>query len=204
MVCGTTAFKEAHKKLLLMDPYMITMASGATFDRERGIFFLEYCGEPYQVLLQEGQVLKGGAGEEVSYNDCTLILQYLAYASGLPPRGRWLSFLELPEGILHYAPFQIDALNPLARTFGADPDDFFAATAQFKGTPMQMGDAAAVLPVLPKIPLAFVIWLGDDEFPAKANVLFDAVSPTHLSTAALWVLGIEAAKKVIGKAKKLD
>ncbi|MHB1042878.1 MAG: DUF3786 domain-containing protein [Eubacteriales bacterium] len=199
-MCGTSAFKEAHKILLTLVPRSIAMASGAGFDEKRGLFFLEYCGEMHEISLVEGTVTRCGSPEEVSYNDRTLILQYLAFSSGLPPRGRWLSFLDLPEGILHYAPFQKDALSPLAVTFGADPGGFLAAAARLKGAPAAMGNVAAVIPALPKIPLAVILWLGDDEFPAKAVVLFDSVSPTHLSTAALWVLGVEVARKLIGAA----
>lgn len=183
---------------MTMEPRSVAMASGAGLDEKRGVFFLEYCGEMYEVNLTAGIVTRCGSPEEVSYNDRTLILQYLAFSSGLPPRGRWLSFLELPEGILHHAPFQTNALFPLAMTFGESPGAFLAAAARLKGTPAAMGDVAAVIPALPKIPLAVVLWLGDDEFPAKANVLFDSVSPTHLSTAALWVLGVEVAIKLIG------
>lgn len=199
-MCGNTAFAEAHKKLLQMDPLMVAMASGAAYRQEEGLFSLEYCGEPYTVHRREGTVRRDRSPDQVPYNDRTLIMQYLVYSSGLPPRGRWLSFLELPEGELHYAPFQVDALDPLARTFGNDIELFLTTAVHFKATPIRMGDAAVVLPAFPKIPLAFVLWAGDDEFPARANILFDAVSPTHLSTAALWVLGIEAARKMIERA----
>ncbi|MFW0861189.1 MAG: DUF3786 domain-containing protein [Dethiobacter sp.] len=36
-----------------------------------------------------------------------------------------------------------------------------------------------------------------DEFPAAADILFDAVAQTYLPTASLYVLGIEAAKRLI-------
>lgn len=196
-MCGTNAFDEAMKKLRMMDPAAVAMASGAIYDPEGDVFILEYCGGKYRLDRSAGHVFRVESGSRVPYNDRTLIVQYLAESSGLPPRGRWLSFLELPEGIHHYAPFQTDALFPLAERFGSSPGNFLKAAAPLKGEQIQMGDVAVVIRALPKIPLAVVLWLGDEEFPARCNILFDAVSPTHLTTAALWVLGVEVARKML-------
>jgi hypothetical protein len=133
----------------------------------------------------------------VPFNDRTIILQYLCGASGLPPRGRWLSFLELPDGDHHYAPFQTDASNPLARTYGARFAEFRHAALTLGGREIELGDLSYSIPALPKLPLAVVLWEGDEEFPARSNILFDAVAPTHLTTAALWILGIELAHKML-------
>jgi hypothetical protein len=200
-MAGTDAFKEALKVFLSQDPAAVAMASGAHYDPERGVFSLDYCGGKYEIDHSSGLISGVASNGEVPYNDRTLIMQYLAGSSGLPPRGRWLSFLELPEGIHHYAPFQTDALNPLAEKFGRNAESFLGAAASLKGNPLKLGDVAAVIPALPKIPLAVMLWLGDDEFPAKCNILFDAVAPTHLSTASLWVLGVELAGKLIASVR---
>lgn len=46
--------------------------------------------------------------------------------------------------------------------------------------------------------MAFVLWSGDDEFAPQANILFDAAAPLYLTTAALWVLGVEVSRKLRG------
>lgn len=200
-MCGTNAFQEALKIFLTMEPTAVAMSSGAQYVQGRGVFKLSYCGENYEIDCPTGVVSKLGFEGNVPYNDRALIMQYLVQSSGLPPRGRWLSFLELPEGILHYSPFQTDALFPLAERFGRDPAGFLKAAAVLKGEQIKMGNVAAVFPVLPRIPLVVMLWLGDDEFPAKCNILYDAVSSTHLSTASLWVLGVEFAKKLMEAGK---
>jgi len=198
MIKQLNALNEARLKFksLIAEPELITLRTGATFDNNKKIFSLTYFGQDYLIDFA-GNVYKQGNCKEVSYNDHTLILQYLCSASGLPPRGKWLSFLELPYGALHNAPFYTDALKPLAEAFGTRMDDFYRATKHLGGTPVNMGDAGAIIPALPKLPLAVTIWSGDDEFPPRANILFDSVAPTHLTTAALWVLGVELAHKLI-------
>ena len=39
--------------------------------------------------------------------------------------------------------------------------------------------------VLPRIPLTFVIWAADEEFPARASILFDETTGSHLLLDAL-------------------
>ncbi|MFZ5651253.1 MAG: DUF3786 domain-containing protein [Bacillota bacterium] len=197
MCSPVNAYHEAVKKFLTLDPADIAARSGAVFDQSRNTFDIVYFGIKYKADTA-GRVWRADApGEEVPFNDRTLIVQYLCESSGLPPRYSWLSFLELPEGIHHYAPFQTDATTPLAQAFGTYPDSFAEAALSLGGQPLTLGDYSFHIPALPKIPLAVVLWEGDDEFAAKSNILFDSVSPTHLTTAALWVLGVELAHKMI-------
>ncbi|MFZ5634617.1 MAG: DUF3786 domain-containing protein [Bacillota bacterium] len=197
MCSPVNAYQEAVKKFIDLDPEDIAARSGARFDSGGQRFEIMYFGSLY-MAGRDGRVWRADdPGAEVPYNDRTLILQYLCEASGLPPRGVWLSFLELPDGAHHYMPFQTDATGPLARIFGSRPESFVDAAVNFGGSPLSMGDYSFYIPALPRIPLAVVLWEGDDEFPPKSNILFDSVSPAHLTTAALWVLGVELAHKLI-------
>lgn len=189
------AFTEALKVFFTLSPQDVALRSGAAYREEEGVFVVRYFAREYTVNLA-GRVA-GPDGSEPPFNDRTLIVQYLCSASGLPPRGRWLSFLELPEGSHHYAPFQTDATIPLAKRFGRDKEGFSGAARALGGTPLPLGDAGFSIPAFPRLPLAVVLWEGDEEFEAKTSILFDAVAPASLSTAALWVLGVEMARKML-------
>ena len=52
-----------------------------------------------------------------------------------------------------------------------------------------MGDASYGFRALPQVWLAAVLWLGDDEFPASARMLFDETSSHYLATDLLATLG---------------
>ena len=196
------AYHEAVKFFVDLSPEDVVARSGASYDEALGVYTVKYFGASYFVD-SKGAVSREDLGpQEVPFNDKTLILQYLNSASGLPPRGRWLSFLELPDGAHHYVPLQIDATNPLAEIFGFSAGDFIKAALSLGGTPVSMGHYAYIIPALPKLPLVVMLWEGDDEFAASCNILFDAVAPTHLTTAQLWVLGVELARKMIGHFNK--
>lgn len=194
-VCNiVTAYQEAVRVFRGLDPVDMAGRSGAKCEGD--LLLINYFGREH-VVDRAGRVTL--EGKPVSYNDKTLILQYLCSASGLPPRGKWLSFLELPSGSHHYGPFQADGTAPLARRFGQDTGVLHQAAQKLGGQPIEVGDVGYRIPALPKLPLAVILWEGDEEFPAQANILFDSVAPTHLSTAALWVLGVELATKLLAE-----
>ncbi|MGQ9558439.1 MAG: DUF3786 domain-containing protein [Desulfurispora sp.] len=197
MCSPLTAFTEAREQFLGLDREEMARRSGALYIAEQDCLQIAYLGSVYTVSSGGQVALAAAPQREVPYNDRTLILQYLVQSSGLPPRGRWLSFLELPDGIHHYEPLKIDAMQPLARAFAGRLEQLDAAAHALGGRPISMGDRAFSFAALPKIPLAVVFWDGDDEFPARSNILYDAVAPAHLTTAALWVLGVELAHKLI-------
>ncbi len=191
------AYQESLKKFAETDPEDAAARAGARYNKDGRRLEIIYFGSLYMVE-SGGRVWRASApGEEVPFNDRTLILQYLCQSSGLPPSGAWISFRELPGGYHHYAPLQTDAIFPLARVFGSCPEGFEDAARSLGGRPIPMGDRAFIIPALPKIPLAVVIREGDDEFEASSNMLYDSASQTHLTMAALWVLGVELAHKMI-------
>lgn len=199
MCSPLTAFTEARKQFLRLDRKEMARRSGALYMAEQDCLQVSYLGSVYTVSAGGQVTLAGAPQRAVPYNDRTLILQYLVQSSGLPPRGRWLSFLELPDGPHHYEPLKIDAMQPLARAFAGRLEQLDAAAHALGGRPISMGDRAFSFAALPKICLAVVFWDGDDEFPARSNILYDAVAPAHLTTAALWVLGLELARKLIAQ-----
>ncbi|HBV96770.1 MAG: hypothetical protein JL50_15680 [Peptococcaceae bacterium BICA1-7] len=191
------AYQEALKRFARIDPVDAAARSGAAYDSHNKNFEIIYLGNSYRVDLA-GKVWRADHPEgEVPFNDRTIIVQYLCEASGLPPRGTWISFLELPDGAHHYVPLQTDATGPLAEMFGDCPEKFSEAAEKYGGRPIELGDYSYYIPALPKLPLAVVLWEGDDEFKARSSILYDSVSASHLTTAALWVLGVELAKKMI-------
>jgi hypothetical protein len=193
-----TAHTAAVNNFLAADPDKMVQKSGAVYSDDGNSIIISYYAQKHFVSIANGQVTTAD-NRQVSYNDATLILQYLKQCSGLPPRNRWLSFLELPQGIHHHVPFIKSACEPIRDAFGSNPGLFLQQTEKLGGKPIDMGDAAALIPAFPKLPLAAILWEGDDEFPARATILFDSIAPYQLTTAALWVLGCELAKKLVSQ-----
>lgn len=88
--------------------------------------------------------------------------------------GRWVPFREVP-GAAPFAPaFDRTVLKPLAATFSGHLPELRRAAEALGAAPLQSGDAGFQLEAFACIPLQYLFWDGDDEFPAQANVLFDS------------------------------
>ena len=175
--------------------------SGAEPCGESGLV-IRYGGKLYQVQYPEGEISPFEAkehGDRVEITDRILILQYLTEVCGVQPSGRWISFRELPSGNNHYAAFKLEAMDPLAKRFGSSPAEFELACLNLGGKKLAMGDLAFAIPVFPRLQLTFILWLADEEWPARVNILFDATASMHLGTESLNVLGNNISEKILSE-----
>jgi hypothetical protein len=119
----------------------------------------------------------------------SLILTYLYTADGTPPADRWVGFRELPNGLFYAPAFQGYTGAVLVRDLDGAVERFRQASQQLGGAAVPIGDAGYAFQVLPRLKLAAVMWSGDDEFPAQAQVLFQETAPHYLITDGLAIVG---------------
>lgn len=199
-MCSRNALPVVLEDFASRDPREMADLSGAAF--QDNTIFLRYCNLPLEVTHPQGEInflergknskIEGRSPEGLSSDEKVVILQYLTRASGLPVRGQWLSFLDLRGGQLHWKPFQKEALEPLAKKFYNKKDLFLKLAFEHGGSLLEQGDAGVVIPVFPRIPLAFILWDGGEEFVPRSTILYDSVAETYLTTAGLYVLGIQS------------
>lgn len=77
---------------------------------------------------------------------------------------------------------------PLVERFGRDLPGFKKASENLGGEPLDMGDVAYKFSPLPKIPLYYLLWEGDEEFEPRLSILFDRSIESHLPADAIWGL----------------
>lgn len=155
-----------------------------------GGFFLEFLGRNLRVDVGKRGLFEAGEGGDRPLDRPLLelvVLVYLLFAGDAVERDDVVGFRDLREGHFFRGPHVLPTAR-LAKRFGSDLDEFRTAVAALNGQPMEMADAAAKLRPLPKIPLYFLLWEGDDEFPAEASVLFDRSIEDHFSADAIWGL----------------
>ena len=146
------------------------------------------------------------AGEEpdgpaLSVFDTAMLLYYLVSADGSAMANRWIGYRELPDGAFYANAFQGYSGNRLAHSFGARPQAYVSA-AQVLGGMLQDGlpGLAYAFQPLPRIRLATVLYPGDEEFPARGSVLFDAAASHYMPTDGLALLGSGIVSRLIKKA----
>jgi len=175
-----------------LEPHQTAVRAGVSFSEQGSAsaqFQVPYLGKIYEVDWPAGTVRLSGNLHEADIATRILLLHYLLTADGTPLASKWIAFRNLPGGLGYEAAFQGRASARLARAFGTDSQPFKVAARNLGGERLSFGDASYLFRVLPRVWLAVVLHLADEEFPASANILFDAASSHYLPTEDLAVLG---------------
>lgn len=150
---------------------------------------LTFLGRDIRVTWPDGQVSDAATGAELPLWEQVIVLHYLSGTGEVPVGGEWIAYAQVP-GAAFYAPaFQQRTNVPLAQAFGDDPSRLHAAGRPLGAETYELGDAALIVPVLPKLPMAVVVHGGDEEFPADAKLLYDVTVSDYLDLEDIAVLG---------------
>ena len=168
------------KELQSLKPEDVCCRASVRFD-EKGFYVVPFMDKEYHVYPNEERV-QGPTGDMlVSDSEFSLLLlTYLISAQDVFFGGRWVSEHDLPGGDLFFrGPHQLPTADLIAR-FGKDPEKLLEIGKTLGGKRLpEYGDVGLEFQVLPKIPVACVLWAEDEEFPARASVLFDPSLTSH-------------------------
>jgi hypothetical protein len=190
----------ARAKLRVLDRAAVAERSGAALDRE-GNLRLEFLRREYVIDQADWTVKRADDGTAPPAIMQSLILTYLYMSDGAPSSDRWVGFRELPNGLFYAQAFQGYTGAELVRALDGDVAAFKLAGARLQGAPLALGDAGYAFQVLPRLKVAVLMWAGDDEFPAQAQVLFQESAPHYLITDGLAILGSLAVGQIVKAAK---
>ncbi|MDP2953478.1 MAG: DUF3786 domain-containing protein [Chloroflexota bacterium] len=183
------AYGKALQEMKLISPYVTASQSGALFDGEK--FRLPFFHRTFLISFPEIKVEEMGAQAAPPHWIQTLLFHYLLNARGMAVADQWIAYRNLPGAQLFEAKFQQNAIRPLVQAFGHDIEGFRRAGEALEGTPMsRTGDAAFRFLAFPLVPMASILYLGDDEVQPSVTILFDASAPSYLPTDDLYVTGI--------------
>jgi hypothetical protein len=170
-------------------------------DASSGLFRILFLGTIYLAHWPGGTAQRAADQQDADIATHILLLHYLLGADGNPVEGEWIAFRNLPGGLGYDAAFRRRASLRIARAFGTNRQAFETAAQALGGEQLAFGDASFLFRALPRVWLAVVLNLADDEFPADANVLFNATASHYLPTEDLAVLGGMLARRLIKAAQ---
>jgi len=159
------------------------------YDSDRSCYIIEVLDDMFQVFPGRRTIERVGERTADLWIELRLmILQYLNDAVSIPLTGRWVTEKELKNGEMFFrGVHSLETVKrPLEERFGNRPEAFRSAGESLGGRPVGLGDVGMRLQPLPRVPVAFVLWVADDEFPAALNILFDSTVENHLALDTLW------------------
>ena len=116
-----------------------------------------------------------------------VVLVYLLKAASVPLTGELISVSDLKDAHFFQGPHELKTDSLLER-FGADFEAFHAAALHLEGKKIKMADAACRLLPLPRIPIYYLLWQGDEQFAPRLSILFDRSIEQLLAADAIWGL----------------
>jgi len=180
------------------NPQNLAFLSGVEFHGAgTGGFSLPLFGRIVNVSYPDLVACDAETGASLPVAIQALLLYYLNIADGTPLEGRWVAFADLPDGRFYNQAFQGYTGQELARHFGNDLGTFERAARKLDGMKLGYGDAAFAFHILPRVMLAVVYHLGDEDFPATCQILFDASASHYLPTDVCAILGSMLTRKLL-------
>lgn len=132
------------------------------------------------------------------YSDCHVIpwvtvplLDYIITSTGANPSGIWVPLRELPDGSVRDLMFWQKCITPLKQIADDHFDLFRDVLSIFGGKDVDTGfdvDVAAVVHLLPKVPLLISYIKPEEEIPSQLNIFFDTTATEHLDMELLYIL----------------
>jgi hypothetical protein len=198
------AYEIAVKQLAEADLEQQCRNSGANYQRidAKPLVTLDYLNRSYQISLPDIEISLAGSDEEVPLKDKILLLHYLLQAKGTPPAAKSITYKELPEGIVYFRTFHKRAIKPIIDNFGSNPSKLVGAAAEMGGEKADYGDAAVTINAFKNVPITFVLWRGDEEFPPEGSLLFNANVTDYLSIEDINILSERIAWKLVRALKE--
>jgi hypothetical protein len=122
------------------------------------------------------------------FNAILLVVHYLLRAREVPIARTYVTEKQLTDGEFFFkGPHAVPSWR-VERKLGSDAATFLEKGKRIGGIPVDFGDVGLEFLVLPRIRIAYILWVADDEFPARSQILFDASADKHFALDVVWAM----------------
>ena len=174
-----------------LDPEDVSHRAHVVYDESLGGYVLPLFNK--ELLIRPGDSQISGNSPEAALlldrlsDYVTLsVLWYLIQAKDEPLSGNLIKPSHTGEGRMFFAGAHVLPLDRIVRRYGNDARGFLDKGLELGGEQLDFGDASLMLFPFPRVPVVLLLWTGDEEFPARADLLFDATCSSHLPMDILW------------------
>lgn len=176
----------------LLDPEVVCRRAEAFFDPATHTFKLRFFSQYIDVSLP-GKLISGPEREgklllESLRNYATLaVLWYLIHASDIPSSGNLINPADLAGGQIYTGGTHVLPVHLIANKYRVDREGFISRGRHLGGQELSLAEASLLLSPFPRISVAVLLWLQDDEFPSRSVLLVDSSAGKQLPADALWL-----------------
>ena len=183
------------EELMKSDPGDVCRRSLGSYHPEKEAYLIPLLNQEYAIYPARRAIerkpdakTRSHRYDSISFSEALVLVIYLLRAKEIPLAERQKTEKELPGGETFFrGPHELPR-KPILKRFGRNPEGLLRAGLSLGGRPLDCGDAAFRLPALPRVPLDYILWAEDEEFPARLTVAFDPTVAEHLPLDVIWAL----------------
>jgi hypothetical protein len=172
-------------------PDDVCRRTGALYNERSKIYSLAAFGTLFSIDPQKKQIMNLEPEGEIfltrlRYFFVLSLLWYMVKAADVMPGGKLVKPSGMTGGDIFFRGSHVLPLDAIANKYGHDRKGFRDRGLSHGGKVVEYGDAAVELSPFQKIPVTVILWLADEEWEARADLLFDSTALNHLPIDVLW------------------
>lgn len=180
------------KDLEACSPADVMQRALCRYDKGTQTYEVDIWGYTYCVDLVHQKIFPKEKGLE-TYQDFLFlfIVFYLIQAKHMQPIGDWISEKDMPGGEGFFRGPHTLPVDFITKRVQDDVSVFDSICRKLGGTPLDMAYRAYRFEITPTMPVAVLFWLGDEDFPSEAKLLFDRTMIDQLPLDIVFALAVE-------------
>ena len=170
-----------------LDPVEAAERCGFKWNPAEKTFAFRYMGEDYTIAHPSTEI----SPDTLSVTEKLLVLRCLCVGLLARYRDVSFSFREIPWGDLYYKVFEARCLKRLAQVFGKRSEDLplvLESIPNLNAKRVSKYSFTYRFEFISNLSMSFTLWPSDNEFSARAQILFDNNVPAMFSAEDLTVL----------------
>ena len=151
------------------DPAEMAARCGLVYDEATGTITMELLGKFYAVTHPDFTIVGPAT---LTNKERILFLRYLLDGSHTAPAGAYMTYREFPWGEVYLQQFDGRCIKRFAFSYGFKPDLLRKVMEAMGAKKLERSDVGYEVTLMQDLTIQFLLWLGDDEFPPNAQILF--------------------------------
>lgn len=176
------------KELAQADHKTLCRNSCCSFNEENQSYILNIWNWQYLINPLESTIGVTSVSDQPHEYLDLFSIYYLLKQSGLVLTGEWISEKDLAGGPTFFRGPHLVPTEFISNRFGDDLKSFCKRCEELDGIKLEMADSSYQFDITPDIPIAVLYWVGDEDFPAEAKILFDRSISEHLTLDIVFAL----------------
>ncbi len=186
---------KAWEILATLEPVAVCRAAAASYNGASDAYAVQALGMEVSVSLKQRTIAGSSPGSDnllrqLGYFFELSVLWYLVSAKDIGCTDQLVNLRSIKGGEIFTKGSHVLPLDRVAMKYGKDREGFLKRGLELGGDVMRIGDASVQLFPFPRIPAVMTLWLEDEEFPARADLLFDSTCGLQVPVDILWSIAM--------------